>query len=110
MLVSHPLERTAEALPKKRAQEGYLALDTGAKLVSEIAKIIDEPLPFAVPEVNAPIVIAASMTGKTGQQSDVFIPMEVIMAAKDVVQALMMGGMQPAPAASPQPEEPAPTE
>jgi hypothetical protein len=98
------IKKTAEALPKKRAGEGYIALDTGFRLASEVAKVLDEPLPFAVPEVNAPIGMAATMTSKTAQQSDVFIPMEVIMAAKDVVQAMM--GMHAPPAVPPEPAAP----
>lgn len=97
------IKRTAEALAKKRAAEGYVALDTGLKLASDIGTIVDEPLPFKVPEVNAPIGMTATMTSKTAQQSDVFIPMDVIMAAKDVVQAMM--GMQAPPAAPPTPAE-----
>jgi hypothetical protein len=98
------IKKTAEALPKKRAGEGYIALDTGLKLASEVGKIRDEPLPFAVPEVNAPIGMASTMTSKTDQQSDIFIPMDVIMAAKDVVQAMM--GMQAPPAPAPGPATP----
>jgi hypothetical protein len=100
------IKKTAEALPKEHANELYIALDTGLKLVSEVAKVRGDPLPFAVPEVNAPIGIAATMTGKLGQQSDIYIPMDVIMAAKDVVRALMSPQAPPAAAPAPPAENP----
>ncbi|UCG15657.1 MAG: hypothetical protein JSV19_10225 [Phycisphaerales bacterium] len=105
------IKNTAKALPERRYSELYLALDTLLRLLVDVGKVVDEPFPVSVPPIGAPIGAASGMVGKDGQQTDVFIPMELVLAAPDVVRTLMQGGTPPSATEPSAPAEPsAPTE
>lgn len=95
------IKSASASLPKDRYLVAYFAVDRGLRLGNDIAAALDEePLPFPVPELNAPI----AMTGTGGPewgQGDVFFPMEFIVATKNAVMTMMTGAGAPSGAESP---------
>ncbi|MFH0980672.1 MAG: hypothetical protein V2A79_03925 [Planctomycetota bacterium] len=97
------IQKVANHLPKKQVGAAYIAVDQILACVSTIAKVLeeDEPLPFQMPEINAPLGVTV-----TGEQElmliDVFCPTELIAASKNVVMTMMgpggPGTAQPPPA------------
>ena len=82
----------AEHVAKKRSSEVYISVDRLIKTLVAVAKVIGKnvPLTAAIPEINAPVAIPSSASGKAGVQTEFFVPMEVLSAVKDVVSAQMV--------------------
>ena len=85
----------------------YVALDQIFLSVNDVlAELGEERLPIPVPQIDAPVAMAAS-GGDGFVQLDLFLPMELLIAGKNAGMA-MMGSMmapQPAPAPAPVPTE-----
>ena len=101
---------TAKALPAERCSEVYIALDTLVRLIAEISKVVGDLLPMTMPELNAPIGLAQVTVGKSASQTELFLPMAQVVAAKDLIMTLQGAAappaMEPAPAVR-EPKEPA---
>lgn len=83
-----------QILPKERSAEMYVAVDRLLKLAKDVARVTDAEFPpINVPELPAPVGIASAPAGKTGTQSEVYFPMELIQAIRDLMLAARMGGM-----------------
>lgn len=105
------IRRSAEHLPARRSSEGYFAVDQLLNLVGSIAKAVDEPIPpLSLGELNAPIAFATEPVEAGGSQAELFVPMELVIAVKDLAMSMMGGqGTPGGPGASgPQTREPAP--
>ncbi len=95
------VKAAAGELPDKRAIEAYLSVSRLMSTTAEISKLTDEQPPPAMPKVATPLALVAGPVGAAGYQVDLLVPMELIVALKDMG---LMGGPAPAPpAASPQP-------
>lgn len=90
------IQNVAGLLRKERSVEAYLALDHLASAAEEIAKIFDEQIPFRFTEVNAPVGMVAGIVGPGESQMDIAVPMELVVAVKDVAMS-MSGGHAPPP-------------
>ena len=99
------IQKMAALIPPQRNQVGYLAVDNAMNLVQNLIKAADEePLPFETPKVDAPLTFA-STGGDNWVRIDVIVPMDLIVAGKNVGMS-MMGGQPPAagmPAGGPPP-------
>jgi len=100
---------TAKAMSAQRHQELYFAADSLLRMLNDIGKVMDEPFPVTMPQINAPVGMVSYSAGKTATQSDLFVPMELIIQVRDVVKAMT----RPGPELGSEPAEktvPAPTE
>lgn len=97
------IQRSKEHLPSTRNAEGYLAVDHLLNVVSSIGKAADAALPpMSLGELNAPIAFAAEPVEPGGSQAEVFLPMELVIAVKDMAMATMSDpGMAPPPPSAP---------
>jgi hypothetical protein len=89
---SAAIKAASQAKPEKCIAEGYLSLSGVQSLMSGIEKAVDEPAPFMIPEVATPLSLFTEATGEGGQQSDVYIPIDVVKAISQMVTGMMMGG------------------
>ncbi len=101
---------TAKAMTSQRNAEMYLAVDSLLRMLSDIGKATDEPFPVSMPQINAPVGMVYYGVGKTAGQADVFVPMELILQIRDVVQALVRPAPPPPMPEPVQEAEPAMTE
>ena|GEM_PF-6290315 len=86
------IQRSRSHLPAARNAEGYLAVDHLLNLVGAIARAADAPIPpLSLGDLNAPIAFAGQPVEKGGSQVEVFLPMELVIAVKDLVMG-MVGG------------------
>ena len=87
------IKRVTKTLPNNKSAEAYVALDAAGQLIKSVLTVYEmgEMIPFPIPDVNAPISVIMS-SGPTHQQIDFFLPMELIIAIKDVALNVM-GGM-----------------
>ncbi|MBI5763274.1 MAG: hypothetical protein HZA51_07100 [Planctomycetes bacterium] len=70
-------------LPSPRSGEMFAAVDTIMTIVSEVAKAAgEEPFPFEIPTINAPVAASTSVQDKIGR-FDLMIPMKLIKAVKE---------------------------
>jgi len=83
------LKRIASFVPRKRNTEVYFAVDQLAMLVGRVVRAVGKPFPYTIPEVNAPVAIVTSFVAPAGSQTDVYIPIELIVAIKDLVTNAM---------------------
>jgi hypothetical protein len=110
-LAQTPTLRVVTArLPKgPRLVEGYLALDQLLDFVMTTAAQMGQPIPIPLQLRNAaPIAFTVTKVTDTSQETQVLVPMELMVSVKDLIGPIMMmmgGGMQPPPEPS---EEPAP--
>ncbi|MEE9296503.1 MAG: hypothetical protein V3W34_16285 [Phycisphaerae bacterium] len=90
------IKRVAGHVAKKRYVEFYLSADRLIKTVMAVAEAIGEKIPLtaAIPEINAPLAVTSSPAGKAGVRMELFMPMEMISAVKDIVMAQMMAPQQ----------------
>ncbi|HUU94828.1 MAG TPA: hypothetical protein VM487_03740 [Phycisphaerae bacterium] len=91
------IKRVAALLPKSRTSVFYLALDNVVALVRNIVKALDkeDEFPLEVGEINAPLAVVGR-GGEGWSQADIFIPTELMVAAKDAIMTMMgMGGGPP---------------
>lgn len=102
--------RIAGKLAKTKTAEGYFSLDHLVQLIVRVAEKTGRPVPIQAMQKVAPVGFVS-----TGQDDwmrmDVFVPMELIVALKNLVMQVMAGppSTQPtAPSAAPVPV-PAPT-
>ena len=105
------IQRARKHLPATLDAEGYLAVDQLLNLIGAIAKAADQPMPpVSLGELNAPIGFATQPVEKGGSQVELFIPMELIIAVKDLGMGMMGGPGAPAHApAGPSGEPEAPS-
>ena len=96
------IQKVGKNLPKKPVAAGYLAVDQIVACIENVAKALeeDEPLPFRMPEINAPAAMSSTVE-KESMRVDLFLPTELVVAVKDV--ALTMMGAGPPGAAPAQP-------
>lgn len=70
-------------LPSPRSGEMFAAVDTIMTVVSEVAKAAgEEPFPFEIPTINAPVAASVSVQDKIGRY-DLMVPMKLIKAVKE---------------------------
>lgn len=85
------IRKVAANLSDKKSFEMYLAVDHFFAAIERILKALGEDgLPFAVPQLDAPIGMSAT-NWPGGTRSDIFFPTELIVGVKN---AVMMAGMQ----------------
>ncbi len=92
------IKRIAALLPKSRNSVVYLALDNVVTMIRNATKVLEEEdeFPLQISEINAPL----AMVGRGGEgwsQADIFVPTELMVAAKDAITTMMgMAGGPPA--------------
>lgn len=85
------ISKVGKRLPKGKISEFYIAVDSIMDVVSRIMKATGEdPPPFKLANVNAPIAGAMTVEGGSGRL-DFFVPMELMTAFKDAYMASMAG-------------------
>jgi len=89
-LDEHPgIRQVAEHLPQQRNSVIFVDLDAGLQLGQQILEALDEDaLPFSLPEIEVPIAMTVT-GGGTWTQFDLFVPMEVVSAGRDITMTLM---------------------
>ena len=66
-------------------------------MISRVAKVLDEEeFPVKMPSIDAPLGIS-STGGTEWNRVDVFVPTELMVAVKNAILGMMMGGGQPMP-------------
>jgi hypothetical protein len=90
----------ASKLPKARLSEVYLAFDHLLQLVLRVAELSGTTLPVQPVENAAPAGFSSSCYDNS-LRVDVFVPMELIVAVKDVIMQIMAGMTTTSPAAPP---------
>jgi hypothetical protein len=80
-------------LPKKRSQEGYLAVERLANLASKIAAATGNSFPVTMPDVNAPAAMMTYPVAGAASQVDIYLPMEMMIAVKNAAMNAMAQGM-----------------
>jgi hypothetical protein len=94
------IKRVSAHLPAERHSVFYFAPDRIVTTIRAIQKAMgEEELPILVPELNAPIAVAAS-GDESFARSDAYLPMELIVAGKNVAMGLMMSRMAAPPGGS----------
>jgi hypothetical protein len=97
------IKSVAAHLPKgPRIAEGYLAIDNLLDFVMSTAAQMGSPIPMPLALRNAaPVAITVTKVSDTGQQTEVLIPMQLMVSVKDLVGPIMMmmggggGGLPP---------------
>lgn len=83
------IRQVADHLPQERNSAFYLDVDQGFALAQQVLDALDEDqLPFNVPEIATPVAMTAT-GGSTWSQFDIFVPMEVVTAAKNITLTMM---------------------
>jgi hypothetical protein len=97
------IKKVAPHLPKERGSVGYLAVDQIVEFAKNVMRALDEEvIPVQMPTLNAPLAMAG--TGGDGWlQGDLFIPTELMVAAKNAGM-MLAGSMMAPPGAAPEPE------
>lgn len=94
MLDSDPgILRAADHVPSDRAYATYIAVDRIINCIGTGAKALDdEEFPVHMAELNAPIAIVGS-GGDGWFRADIYLPTELIDAAKNAIMGIMMSQM-----------------
>jgi hypothetical protein len=88
--------KTSKAMLSPRTSEGYLAVDNLIQLIRVIGEALDEdPFPVTMKKVDAPAGMVSASVSANAQQTDVFIPMELIMEMQPFVMAMMGAPVAP---------------
>ncbi|MCP4589335.1 MAG: hypothetical protein GY842_01190 [bacterium] len=96
------IQRTGAQLPAPRSAEGYLQVDQLLDLIATIARVADAQMPpLSLGELNAPIAFGAQPVEPGGIQAVVFIPMELVIAVKDLAMGMATAIPPPPPAVEP---------
>ena len=96
------IKKVATYLPKDRGSVGYLAVDQVVVFIKNVMKALDEEvIPVQFPDLDAPMALSGS-GGDGWVRGDLFIPAELMIAAKDAGMGLM-GAMMAPPGAEPPP-------
>lgn len=91
------IKKVRAHLTSERAAEVYLSVDRIVNVISLVAKVLDEEeFPVKMPSIDAPLGIS-STGGPEWNRVDVFIPTELMVAVKNAILGMMMGGGQPMP-------------
>jgi hypothetical protein len=92
------IQKVGAFLPKEQVSAAYLAVDQIVAFIENVAKAVDEdePLPFRMPEINAPAALASAV-GPESAQTDIFLPTELVVAVKDVVMSMLAPTGAPGP-------------
>jgi hypothetical protein len=91
------IKAAMKRLPEGSQNMGFLAADRLLTLINRGALAIDEdPLPVEVPKLKEPLS-TGSVAGKTWSRTDMFIPMDFIVAVKDFSISFMGMDQQPEP-------------
>ena len=91
------IKKVRAHLTGERASEIYLSVDRIVNMISRVAKVLDEEeFPVKMPSIDAPLGIS-STGGTEWNRVDVFIPTELMVAVKNAILGMMMGGGQPMP-------------
>ncbi len=100
-LANNPgIKHVAANLPSRKNSEFYFALDHLARLAINIGTAVGESMPIKasqIPDINAPIAVVSTPVGKTGSQTEIYIPMKLLQSAKDIAMAQMMAQQQRPP-------------
>lgn len=91
------IQWVAPHLPKSRSSELYIAVDRVLKLIAAIGEAVDDPLPLPadLPDVNAPVAVVTAPRPPAGAQSELFIPIPLLKAAKDVAMSQLLAPPPP---------------
>ncbi len=86
------IQMSAMGVARERCLEAYFALDRWAKLANMVCRAFGSAVPYRrVPEVNAPVALTVrSVAG--GAQTEVFIPVEVLDAARWIMTDAVPNG------------------
>lgn len=91
------IKKVRAHLTSERASEFYISVDRIVNVLSRVAKALDEEeLPIKMPSIDAPLGIS-STGGSEWNRVDVFVPTELMVAVKNAILGMMMGGGQPTP-------------
>ena len=93
------IKKVAGKLPTMRAVEMYFSLDSLMQLIKSIGEAVEQPAPFEPTQVGVPAGLVVS-GGKAYSRVDLFVPMELMVAVKDLAMQVM-GGMTGTPGAPP---------
>ncbi len=84
------VQRSRATLPSIRTAEAYLAVDQLLSVIGAVAKAADQPMPpLSLGELNAPVALATEPVETGGVQAEVFVPMELVIAVKDLAMSTM---------------------
>ena len=87
------VQLAADYVPADRASAFYIAVDRIVNCVGEGARALDdEEFPVHMAELNAPIAIVGS-GGDGWIRGDIYLPTELIDAAKNAIMGIMMSQM-----------------
>lgn len=103
------IQKVAAHLPKKQLQTGYVAVDRITGFIGNVMKVVEEdeePFPFQMPEINAPLALSVS-GGDGSVQMDMFCPTELMVASKNLIM-MVMGAGPAGGAAPPAKQDPGP--
>lgn len=91
------ITKMAKQLRSKRTSEGYLSADNLMKMATRISEQFGEDAPPAMAEVNTPVAMVGGPVAAGEYQVDIAVPMEMIVAIKDMSMAAQSHGGQPDP-------------
>ena len=91
------ITKIAKQLRSKRTSEGYLSADNLMMMAKRIAEQFGEEPPPAMAEVNTPVAMVGGPVAAGEYQVDIAVPMEMIVAIKDMAMAAQTPSGQPAP-------------
>jgi hypothetical protein len=77
---------------RKRGAEAYIAVDRLVRMIGEMIPKEDQPMPFEIRDIESTVAVVSGPVGKAGSHSDIFIPMDAMLAVKDMIMNNM--GMQ----------------
>ena len=91
------IKKVKAHLTSERASEMYLSVDRIVNVISRVARVLDEEeFPVKMPSIDAPLGIS-STGGTEWNRVDIFVPTELMVAVKNAIMGMMMGGGQPMP-------------
>ncbi|MBU0718540.1 MAG: hypothetical protein KJ749_09855, partial [Planctomycetes bacterium] len=92
------IRASAKGVSKERSLEAYVHVDRVVTLANRICDALGEPRPYpGMPEVNAPLALAAHAVRPDATQVDLFIPAAVVIALKNVAVAKAAGQLRVGP-------------
>jgi hypothetical protein len=92
--------KAAPTVLKDRTMCGYVNADEIVRMIREITKAMDEEdvFPLTMPKLESPVAMAIKTTNNS-TRGDMHVPMEVMVAVKDMVMTLMGMGANAGPPA-----------
>ncbi len=94
------IQSVARIPDRELNSEMYLAVDRLVNLLGRIIPKDEQPMLLQMPDLKSPIAVESGPAGTAGSHADVYIPIEVIVAVKDMIMNGMGANMNAAPAAA----------